>query len=458
MNALRYTLSAGFVAVLGILAAGPAGAQVPVDDTGEPIGDYAYSDAGQATGGEGIPLLDATELQDLVGPVALYPDDLLAVVLPASTFPLQLVQAQRFLDDLADDPTLKPDEDWDDSVVALLNYPEVLALLNEDLDWTWQLGEAVVAQHADVVSAVEEFRDRAYAAGNLRSDDRQTVREEDGAIQITPISDDIIYVPYYEPERVVMYQPEPVVHYYPQAYPVYYYPYPSGYAFNRGFFWGVTTAYSLGWLTDRVHVIHHSYRSHPYYGRHYWDGWWYRRPSIHVHNHYYSNSRASITRHRYTRGDAWRPRYESRRRLSNNRIVHSNYYSRTRDHRATRVTRTASNTTSTTRTHRSHVQHREPQVHRSGRVARTDRKYRETPAESRQTRAAPVQRQSYRREDNRRSERPARNHGEQRVARASREEPARARQKSESNRSERVAKDRKERRSSRRNSRERHEH
>ena len=487
MNALRYKLSAAFLVVFAALAGQPVGAQVPVDDTGEPIGefldDHAYSDAERATGDEGIPLLSATELQDLVGPVALYPDDLLAVVLPASTFPLQLVQAQRFLDDLEDDPSLKPDEDWDDSVIALLNYPEVLELLNEDLDWTWQLGEAVVAQHADVVTAVEEFRDRAYAAGNLQSDDRQTVIEEDGAIQITPVSDDIIYVPYYEPERVVIYQAEPVVHYYPQAYPVYYYPYPSGHAFHRGFFWGVTTAYSVGWLTDRVHVIHHSYRAHPYYGRHYWDGWWYRRPSIHVHNHYYSNSRASITRHRYTRGDAWRPRYETRRRLSNNRIVHSNYYSRARNDGSSRVTHTVRNT----RTHspsvtrpstqrrdpqvrrptsqrsepqvrRSASQRGEPQVRRSGEVARTDRAARPTQRRSTETRPVPVQRQSYRGEDRRGSDRPARSQTERRETQATREQPARAREKSGSNRSERVSRNRDERRSSRRNSRERHEH
>ena len=478
MNALRYTLTAGFLAILGAFAAQPVGAQVPVDDSGEPIGDYAYSDSEPVTGGEGIPLLSATELQNLVGPVALYPDDLLAVVMPASTFPLQLVQAQRFLDDLENDPSLKPDEDWDDSVVALLNYPEVLALLNEDLDWTWQLGEAVVAQHSDVVSAVEGFRDRAYAAGNLQSDDRQTVLEEDGAIQITPVSDDIIYVPYYEPERAVVYQPEPVIHYYPQAYPVYYYPYPSGHAFHRGFFWGVTTAYSVGWLTDSVHVIHHSYRAHPYYGRHYWDGWWYRRPSIHVHNHYYSNSRAAVTRHRYTRGDTWRPRYDTRRRLSNHRIVHSNYYSQTRSVGTTRVTRTARNTrTDSMPVTRSSTQRRESQVRRTGEAGRTDRVRPTSPRRSVETRPAPVQpqshrsedrrrserpapvqRQSYRSEDRRTSERPAHSQTEQRATRSKHEKPARARQKSSNNRNESVARDRQERRSSRRNSRERHEH
>ena len=86
------------------------------------------------------PLLSSAELQDLVGPIALYPDDLLAIVLPASTYPLQLVQAQRFRDDLKNDSSLQPEESWDDSIVALLNYPEAVELLNDDLDCTWRLG------------------------------------------------------------------------------------------------------------------------------------------------------------------------------------------------------------------------------------------------------------------------------------------------------------------------------
>ena len=329
MNALRITLShrlVSAIAALSAFAAATAIAQVPVDDSGNPVAEYESFEPDSPAGNEGIPLLTRTELQELVGPIALYPDDLLAIVLPASTYPLQLVQAQRFLEDLEQDPSLKPDEDWDDSVIALLNYPEVLQLLNEDLDWTWRLGEAVVAQQADVVGAVESFRDRAYAAGNLKSDSHQTVARNDGSIEITPVEDDVIYVPYYEPERVVVYQSQPVYRYYPRAYPVYYYPYPVGHAFNSGFFWGVTTAFSVGWLTDSVHVIHHSYHGHPYYGRHYWNGWWYRRPTIHVHNHYYSSDRYTVSRHRYSRGDHWRPRHETRRHLHNQRIVHSSYY------------------------------------------------------------------------------------------------------------------------------------
>lgn len=305
----------------------PSLAQVPVDDQGRLIGDYEsnYETAGQ-TGDEEIPLLSAAELETLVGPVALYPDDLLAIVLPAATYPLQLVEAQRFLDALADDPTLKPDEDWDDSVVALTNYPEIVALLNEDLDWTWQLGEAVVAQQADVVAAVEGFRERAYVAGNLRSDGNQIVARNDNVIEITPVTEDVIYVPYYEPKQVVVYQPRTVYHYYPRPYPVYYYPYPSWHSFHSGFFWGVTTAYTIGWRSDRVHVYHHSYLGHPYYGRSYWDRWWYRRPSIHVHNSIYINRYNYTRTHRYRHGDYWRPRYHRRHYTSNQRITRNRYY------------------------------------------------------------------------------------------------------------------------------------
>jgi len=279
-------------------------AQVPVDDSGKVIGSYESQD--------GIPRLSQAELQDLVGPIALYPDDLLAIVLPAAAYPLQVVEAARFLEALETDPTLKPNDDWDDSIVALLNYPEVVELLNDDLDWTLRLGEAVVVQQTDVVDAVEEFRDRAYTAGNLKSDEYQTVsRDDDDVIYISPAEEDVIYVPYYEPEQVVYYQPAPVYHYYPRSYPVYYYPYAAGHYFNHGNFWGVTTAFTIGWMTDSLHVYHHSYHGHPYYGRSYYNNWWYRSPSINVYNTTYVN-RSNVYANHYSHGDRWRPR-ETRR-------------------------------------------------------------------------------------------------------------------------------------------------
>ncbi|HNP65769.1 MAG TPA: DUF3300 domain-containing protein, partial [Woeseiaceae bacterium] len=270
-------------------------AQVPVDDDGNVIGQYEAD--------SGALLLSPAELEVLVGPIALYPDDLLAIVLPASAYPLQIVEAARFLEAYENDSSLEPNPDWDDAVVALTNYPEVVELLNEDLEWTARLGDAVVAQQTDVVAAVESFRDRAYAAGNLKSDEYQTVSEDDGVIYIKPAQEDVIYVPYYEPETVVYYQPRRVYYYYPRPRPVYYYPYAAGYHFDHGYFWGVTTAFTIGWSSHSLHTWHHSYYGHPYYGRSYWNHW-YRRPSIQVYNTYYTNGYRSNGRYQ-SHGDRW---------------------------------------------------------------------------------------------------------------------------------------------------------
>jgi len=279
---------------------------------------------------EEMPTISASEIETLVGPIALYPDDLLAIVLPASTFPLQVVEAARFLDALENDPSLEPDEDWDDSIVALLNYPEVVELLNEDLDWTWRMGEAVVGQQSDVIAAIESFRDRAFAAGNLESDDYQLVSQEEGTIQITPVQEDVIYVPYYEPAQVVVYQPRPVYYYHPRPYPVYYYPYPSYYAFDNHFhhsyFWGVTTAFSIGWHSYHLNTFHHSFYGHPYYGHSYQNNWWYRRPDIHVYNNTYVRNNVNATYNRYNKGDRWQPNVRRTVRESDQRVTRTRYY------------------------------------------------------------------------------------------------------------------------------------
>ena len=210
--------------------------------------------------------LDDKQLEELLGPVALYPDDLLAIVLPASTFPLQIVQAARFR---ARTPDAKPDEKWDDSVVALLNYPEVLKKLNDDLDWTWRLGEAVINQQPQVLAAITGFRNRAQLAGNLKSDDKQVVEVREKIVYIRPANERVIYVPYYDPWEVTTYRTHRVYHYYPEAYPVYYYPYDYGYRFPGDTFWGVSTWYNIGWSNHHLHSLPYDYRYHPYYGRSY---------------------------------------------------------------------------------------------------------------------------------------------------------------------------------------------
>ena len=400
-------------AVLMLLVAVPAiaTAQTPVDEDGAVLGAYepAYGVKPQVEplGNEDIPLLSASDLEDLVGPIALYPDDLLAIVLPASAYPLQIVEAGRFLEALEDDATLKPDPEWDDSVVALLNYPEIVELLNDDIDWTWRLGEAVVSQQGDVVSAIESFRDRAYAAGNLKSDEYQQVTHNEGAIEITPVNDDVIYVPYYEPERVVVYQPRPVYYYYPRAYPVYYYPYSSAYHFDRGYFWGVTTAFTIGWLSDSLHVYHHSYHGHPYYGYRYWDRWWYRRPSIHVYNTTYVR-RPQVTVNRYYHGDRWEPRHD-RRDYYRDRVTRNRHAPPTPDKREPR---------SRPARRDEPIQFRERPQRNQPAVAR--RENREAGTAQRETR-----REEARREQRRQPERQARLERREPVVRDQRQQPER---------------------------------
>jgi hypothetical protein len=182
--------------------------------------------------------LSAAELDKLTGPIALYPDDLVALILPASTNPLQLVQADRYLEKRKADPKLPLDDKWDDAVKSLLNYPEVVKKMSADLDWTTALGEAVVADQTAVIESVQRFRRQAQSAGNLKSDTKQVVKVEQEVIIIEPADPQVIYVPQYNPATVVVYSPTPVYAYYPAPYPSYYYPYPPGAAMAAGVVWG----------------------------------------------------------------------------------------------------------------------------------------------------------------------------------------------------------------------------
>ncbi len=200
------------------------------------------------------PAASAVGLEELVGPVALYPDDLLSILLPATTYPLQIVQADRWIQENTGNKDAKPPDNWDDSVKAMINYPEVVEMMSQDLDWTSALGEAVATDQTQVMDAVQSFRRKAEGAGNLQSDDKQIVEVEDEVVKIVQADPQVIYVPQYEPTVVVVQQPVPVAPvYYPYSYPVYYYPYPPGYAFARGLFWGATVAWAFDWHGGGIH-------------------------------------------------------------------------------------------------------------------------------------------------------------------------------------------------------------
>jgi len=269
-------------------------------------------------------ILDDNALEALAAPIALYPDELLAIVLPAATFPLQIVQAARFLDARRSDPGLEPDENWDDSVVALLNYPEVLAVLDSDLAWTARLGDAVIAQEATLIRAITRFRERAYNAGNLRSDEHQHVSRGPQAIAINAASTDTVYVPYYNPSAVIVPQATRVYHYYRHPYPLYYYPYAPRHPFLARPFWGLTTAYALGWATHGIRIYRHDHYAHPYFrNRYYGPRYRDRRSAWPRHAPY-----ARHDHRRHAAGEAWRDGridrlHAERRRHSSDRIRNS---------------------------------------------------------------------------------------------------------------------------------------
>jgi Protein of unknown function (DUF3300) len=191
-------------------------------------------------------LLTAAQLDALVAPIALYPDTLLSEILMASTYPLEVVEADRWA---VANKNLKGDalkaavdqQSWDDSVKSLVATPDVLDMMSQRLSWTQQLGDAVLAQQPDVMDAIQQLRMKAQANNKLASNQQQTVstQQQDGrqVIVIAPTQPNTIYVPYYDP--AVVYGPWP----YP-AYPPYYWPAPgyiaagviaTGLAFGAGY-------------------------------------------------------------------------------------------------------------------------------------------------------------------------------------------------------------------------------
>ncbi|MGK6316461.1 DUF3300 domain-containing protein [Neorhizobium sp. DT-125] len=170
-------------------------------------------------------LLTEEELEVLVARIALYPDELVAVITSASIFPLQIVQAERFLEQSKTTKDLKPSDDWDGSVISLLNYPQVVKMMSDDLEWTQGLGSALTYQQKDVLIAIQTLRDKAVANNVIKSDDKITVVNEGDNVLIKSKDPEKVYVPQYEPQMLYepTYTPAPIT-YYPDPYPNYYYP------------------------------------------------------------------------------------------------------------------------------------------------------------------------------------------------------------------------------------------
>jgi len=162
-------------------------------------------------GAQGAPP-NPEQLAKLVAPIALYPDPLVAQVLPASTQPLEIFEAA---DSVANGK--RPSEDvaskWDPAVQALLSYPTVLKMMRDKIEWTQQLGQAFATDQGAVLAAIQSVRAQASKAGNLKSTPQQTVTTKSNTIIIEPASPDVIYVPQYNPVAIL--QPAPYYAYSP---------------------------------------------------------------------------------------------------------------------------------------------------------------------------------------------------------------------------------------------------
>ncbi|BCX16367.1 MAG: hypothetical protein KatS3mg117_0049 [Geminicoccaceae bacterium] len=139
----------------------------------------------------------------LVAPVALYPDPILSAVLEAATTPLDVVEAERFLGKRTTDPTLAPDSDWSPAILALLNHPDLLRRMSEDLDWTRTLGAAVVEDLEAVQRAIQEIRKGALALGILADTEFQRIVREDDLVAIEPVDPEAVRLPIYDAEQLL---------------------------------------------------------------------------------------------------------------------------------------------------------------------------------------------------------------------------------------------------------------
>ncbi len=249
----------------------------------------AYQDAqapAQQTQQSQPPYVQQTpeQLQQLVAPIGLYPDSLVAQILAASTFPDQVVEADRWVqahpdlkgEDLAKAVDQQP---WDPSVKALTAFPSVLGNMDKNLSWTSSLGDAYYNQQQDVMDAIQVMRQKAEQAGNLKSTPQQTVSTQGSTVIIEPANPEVVYVPAYDPWVVYGYPITPWPYWYP--YPGVWFggPYLSfGFGFGIGFFGG------FGW------------------GWGHWGFDWHNHYAIYNHARYYSRSTTFYNRNAYYRG------------------------------------------------------------------------------------------------------------------------------------------------------------
>ncbi len=221
-----------------------------------------------------MPKRSPEEIEKLVAPIALYPDSLVALILPSATTSSDVVLAARYLTAKANDASGVDAQPWSESVKSLAHYPAVVKWMDENLSWTQEIGEAFAEQSADVMNAIQRLRIHARGAGLLADTAQQKILVENGQIYIVPADSQVIYVPRYDPEILWTRRPY------------------SGtfISFGIGFGIGNWLFYDCDWPRRSIWV-QHRYTNWVYH-----PGW--RRPSPHLHN---SPGRDWHVDHRYTR-------------------------------------------------------------------------------------------------------------------------------------------------------------
>lgn len=194
MNPLRTTFAWLSLAGSSILAQAPL-PQAPLAADSVPPSVFA------------APRRTAAELEQLLAPIALYPDALIALILPAATAPTDVVLAARHVRDNGGDPSQVEHRAWDESVKSLTHYPDLLRWMDENLQWTKQVGEAFAEQPAEVMQAIQRLRAQARVAGALVDTPQQQVVTDADVIRIVPMQSDAIYVPSYDPAVVFVREP-----------------------------------------------------------------------------------------------------------------------------------------------------------------------------------------------------------------------------------------------------------
>jgi uncharacterized protein DUF3300 len=229
----------------------------------------ATAQAQQASSSE---LFSPDQLDNLLAPIALYPDPLLAQILLAATFVDQVDEASRWLR-ASNNANAIDAQPWDVSVKAVAHYPTVLYMMSDQLDWTTSVGQAYVYQSTDVMTSVQRLRAQAYSLGNLVTTEQQEVGIDDGTIEIVPAQPQYIYVPAYDP-NIIYYGPAAYFGFYPAT--IIY--------FGPPFFIGAWLNHACDWRRHRIY--YHGWRG---------AGWIARsRPLIHVNNVYINSGFANV--------------------------------------------------------------------------------------------------------------------------------------------------------------------